>query len=197
MLQICSPRKIKINRWVDCPITTRDPTGNQVPFCWIKTNWQHKEIEVVAIQMSKRGTTSLPMCKEESAMAQSLPRISITHSMSFSHKWKILAKTQHIKSWRYSVIRHAKWCWAPVTATRSSRIISLPRAAWKIRISLPLLKMQLWVISNTTRAGLLQLKSFKQTVERLASRGAFWIIRLKVRWTLVSHLTPRLWMLLV
>lgn len=80
-------------------------------------------------------------------------------------------------------------------ATRSSRIISSPRAAWKIRISLPLPKMELWVISNTTRAGLPQLKSSKQIVERLASRGAFWTIRLKVRWTLASHLTPRLWML--
>ena len=195
MLLIYSHRKIKINPWVGCQITTRDPTGNQVPSYSTRTNWQLKEIEAVATQMSRRETTSPHMCKEELDMVQNLPRILITHSMSFSHKWKTLAKTQHIKSWRYSVIRHAKWCWAPAMATRNSRIISSPPAAWKIRISLPLLKMQLWAISNTTRAGLLQLKSFKQIVERLVSRGAFWIIRLKARWTLVSHLTPRLWML--
>lgn len=166
MHPICSRRKIKTNQWVGCPITTRDPTGNLVPFYSIKTNWQLKEIEVVAILMSRRGTTSLLMFKEELDMVQSLPRISITPSMSFSHKWKISARTQRIKSWRYSATRHAKWCWALAMATRNSRIISLPLEAWKIRISLPRPKMQLWVISNTTRAGLLQLKSFKQIVER-------------------------------
>jgi len=93
-LQICLPRRIRINPWVACPITTRAPTGNQVPFYSIKTNWPPKETEVVAIQMNKRGTTSLLMRKEQLAMAQSLPRISITHRMSFSHTWKILVKTQ-------------------------------------------------------------------------------------------------------
>ena len=51
-LQICLPRRIRINPWVACPITTRAPTGNQVPFYSIKTNWPPKEYSSKIVMLS-------------------------------------------------------------------------------------------------------------------------------------------------